>query len=341
MGLLSRRAFLRAVVVGAVGAMTGRVVDSRPKKRLVTVTGEIGVESAGVVLPHEHVMVDFTGAMQIRRDRYDADEVHAKVIAHLVRARGLGCQTLVECTPAWLGRDVTLLKRLSESSGLNIITCTGFYGAVGDKYLPPFALRESAEQLAERWTNEWRHGINGTGIRPGFIKTGVDPDPSEVDMKLVRAAGLAHLATGLVIASHTGPGPAARKQIETLARMGVSPSAFVWVHAHVESDVSAHEWAARQGAWVEFDGISPGSVDHHAELVAEMRKRGLLDRVLVSHDAGWYEVGRPGGGEFRPYDTLFTQFVPALRHRGFTEDEIKLVIRVNPAEAFCVREPSI
>jgi len=49
-----------------------------------------------------------------------------------------------------------------------------------------------------------------------------------------------------------------------------------------------------------------------------MKRRQLLGRVLRSHDAGWYHVGEPGGGTFRPDDTLFTEFLPALRQAGFT-----------------------
>jgi phosphotriesterase-related protein len=62
-----------------------------------------------------------------------------------------------------------------------------------------------------------------------------------------------------------------------------------------------------------------------------------LKRVLISHDAGWYEVGKPEGGEFRPYDTLFNQFLPALKESGFTQDEIHQLLVVNPREAFTIR----
>ena len=55
-----------------------------------------------------------------------------------------------------------------------MITNTGYYGAAGDKYVPQHAYEETVDQLADRWTGEWEDGIEGTGIRPGFIKGGVD-----------------------------------------------------------------------------------------------------------------------------------------------------------------------
>lgn len=303
--------------------------------RLYTVEGEIDAGSLGTTLVHEHVMVDFIGAEKVSRDRYDADEVFRVVLPHLKQVRELGCRTLFECTPAYLGRDPALLRRLARESGVRLVTNTGYYGAAGDKFLPRHAFEETAEQLAARWTREWRDGIEGTGIHPGFIKIGVDPGPlSEVDAKLVRAAALTHRQTGLTIAAHTGNGTAALAEIETLEKAGVHPSAFVWVHAQIEKDREVHARAARRGAWVEFDGVSEGALKEHVELVLAMRRRDLLGQVLVSHDAGWYNVGEPNGGNFRPYDTLFTRFVPALKDAGLSDAEVRRLLVENPRRAF-------
>lgn len=302
--------------------------------KAMTVTGEVQARQLGVVLPHEHVMVDFIGADRVSKGRYNADEVFEVVLPYLKQLRAAGCRTLVECTPAYLGRDPVLLQRLSRASGVYLLTNTGWYGAANDKFLPSTVRSLTAEQMARLWTEEFEKGIAGTSIRPGFIKIGVDPDPSEVDMRLLEAAALTHLKTGLTIASHTGPGSAARKQIERLKEMGVHPSAFIWVHAQVENDREMHLWAAQQGAWVEFDGVSDQTAQQHVELVTAMRKAGFLHRVLVSHDAGWYNVGEPGGGTFRSYTTLFTKMIPALRHVGLSDSEIRQLTEDNPQKAF-------
>jgi phosphotriesterase-related protein len=68
-----------------------------------------------------------------------------------------------------------------------------------------------------------------------------------------------------------------------------------------------------------------------------MKERNLLGRVLVSHDAGWYSVGEPSGGNFRSFTTLFHEFLPALKAKGFSEEEIQRLTVKNPAEAFAVR----
>ncbi len=108
-------------------------------------------------------------------------------------------------------------------------------------------------------------------------------------------------------------------ELDLLDAAQVPSTAFIWVHAQSERDETFHVRAARRGAWVEFDGISPASLARHLALVQRMKAEGLLDHVLVSHDAGWYHVGEAGGGQFRPYTTLFTDFVPGMKSAGFSE----------------------
>ena len=247
-----------------------------------------------------------------------------------MKERGAG--TLVECTPAWLGRDPPLLRRLSEASGLHIVTNTGYYGAGQDKYLPAHAFQESAEKLADRWTAEWRGGIEGTGIRPGFIKTGVDADTlSPLHRKLITAAALCHRRTGLRIHCHTGDGRAAMDILSVLDEQRVSPAAFAWVHAQNEKDGALHRRAARAGAWIELDGIAEESRDAHVSAVLALARAGQLRRTLISQDSGWYHVGEPGGGRFRPYTFLFDGFLPALRRAGLSERDVRTLLVDNPA----------
>jgi phosphotriesterase-related protein len=306
--------------------------------KIVTVTGPIESDQLGTTLPHEHVMVDFIGAQKVSRDRYDPEKVLETVLPHLKRLRQAGATALVDCTPAYLARDPVVLKGLAQASGLHILTNTGYYGARAGQFLPKHAQTESADQLAARWIAEWMGGIENSGVRPGFIKIGVDKGPlNETSRKLVRAAARTHLKSGLTIACHTGDGAAAMEEIELLREEGVDASAWIWVHAQNEQDRALFERAAARGGWVEFDGVGPDSIDRHVALVSHMKDRGHLNRVLISQDAGWYSVGEPGGGKFRSYTTLFELFLPALAKAGISKDEIRTLTVENPAEAYTVR----
>jgi phosphotriesterase-related protein len=244
----------------------------------------------------------------------------------------------MECTPAYLGRDPRLQERLARASGLHLLTNTGYYGAASDKYVPARAFEESPDVLARRWIKEWAEGIDGTAVRPGFVKTGVGAGPlSTIDRKLIHAAAKTHVGTGLTIASHTGDTRAARDELGILAEERVAPDAFIWVHAQSDWDLASRVEAARTGAWIEIDNVAPGTVQDCVSRVNALKQHGVLERILVSHDAGWYKPGQPGGGEFRGFDTLYTAFVPALERSGWTASDINQLLVANPAAAFTVR----
>jgi predicted metal-dependent phosphotriesterase family hydrolase len=339
MQLTRREWMVRAMAATACGlSVEPQHADALSASPIETVLGPVSADTLGPTLMHEHVLVDFIGADRIRRDRYEPDAVFARMRPFLEQAKAAGCRTIVECTPAWLGRDPWLLQRLSRATGVILLTNTGIYGAAHDKFVPAAARTMSAEQLAENWITEARNGIEGTGIKPAFMKIGVDAGPlSELDAKLVRAAALTHRATGLPIASHTGDGVAAMAQLDLLASLNVPPGAFIWVHAQNEENRDLHRQAAARGGWVEFDGIGEDSVDAHVALVRNMRNKGQLARTLVSQDAGWYNVGDSDGGSPRPYTTLFERFLPALRKAGLSAAEERRLIVDNPREALTPR----
>ena len=261
-------------------------------------------------------------------------------LPYLKELKDLGCGTFIDCTPSYMGKDPLIFKRLSDGSGLNIIFSVGLYGAVHNRFIPPYAYTETAEQLANRWIGEWENGSLGTGITPGIIKVGVDYDTtlSALHAKLVRAGCLAHLATGMTVVVHSGPADRAREILQIFREEGVAPEAFVWTHA-LQADMKDHVEIGKAGAWVSFDKINTGEEDIRklVEMISNMRDNNLLNRVLLSHDAGWYTVGQPGGGGFRPYTALFTHLVPALKEHGFTQDEIDQMLIKNPAEAYACR----
>jgi phosphotriesterase-related protein len=332
MSCISRRQFLAALGAVPVAARI-RHADA---PYTWSVNGKLPVSEMGLSLIHEHVLVDFIGAEKISPDRWKHDEVIGKVLPYLVEIRQRGIKTLVECTPAFIGRDVALLKKLSERSGLHILTNTGYYGASDNKYLPKWAFTETAEQLASRWIAEFEKGIDGTGIRPGFIKTGVNSGKlSELHQKLIKAAALTHLETGLTICSHTGPALPAREEIEILKQSGVHPSAFVWVHA--SGSAEELEDVGKSGCWISLDGVNADNIDKHVKLIAFLKNKGRLGQVLISHDAGWYRPGEPDGGEFRGFTTISDKLLPALKAQGFTETDIRTLMITNPATAFAIR----
>ena len=58
------------------------------------------------------------------------------------------------------------------------------------------------------------------------------------------------------------------------------------------------------------------------------------DRLLLSHDNGWYAVGE--AQKIRPYTYLADTLLPALKKAGVTEAMIHKLTVANPAAAFSV-----
>lgn len=338
---MNRRNFLnRAVSVTGASVFGGMLFRNHKVKAeavdgdIVTVTGQLPASQIGAMLPHEHIMSTF-GADLSRYPEYDTKALFDSVVPYLKKVRELGCDVLADCTAIYFGRDPLILRRLSELSGIHILTNTGYYGAADDRYIPEHAYNESATELATRWIHEWRDGIDGTGIRPGFIKIGVDgPGLSDIDAKLIDAAAEAHLSTGLVIAGHTsGNSEGALEQIRRMKRIGAHPSAWIWVHAQ-NGDEDSILKAAEAGAWIEFDGVSKDSIEEHLGFVRMMKANGYMDQTLLSHDGNSF---RANGREPKPYDALFTDFIPVLKQDGFSQQEIQQLTASNPASAFQVR----
>jgi len=307
---------------------------------IMTVTGAIPTTEMGLTLAHEHLLVDFIGADSTGYHRWQRNEVVKKVLPYLNEIKALGVKTLVECTPAYLGRDPQLLQILSEQTGLHLLTNTGYYGARQNKFVPTHAFEETVEQLAARWINEWQNGIEATGIKPAFIKIAVDRDDtlSKMHQKIVRAAARTHLQTGLTIMSHTGPEKPALAQLAILAEEGVAPEAFIWTHAQ-RGTPAAHIECAQNGAWVSLDNMNADLVRVHqfVELLTNLKQHHLLDHVLISHDAGWYHVGEPEGGTFRSFTSIFTDLIPVLKKKGFSDEDINQLLVANPRAAFRIQ----
>ena len=315
---------------------------------VMTVGGPVASNELGMTLTHEHLLVDFIGAENSGYHRWNRDSVAERVIPFLEALRESGFQSFVECTPVYLGRDPLLLKMISEKTGMHIITNTGYYGARNNMFIPDEVLKQSVEEISATWINEFESGIEGTGIRPGFIKIGVDRDDtlSAEHRKLIHAAALTHKKTGLVIASHTGPDAPAFEQIKVIKSYGIDPSAFIWVHAQ-HGSLEGNIAAAEEGAWISLDNVNvrrdanPGalfSTAWYADRIVALKDAGLLHRVLISHDAGWYSPGEPGGGEFRGFTDISGVVIPLLTEYGLKQTEIEQILIRNPEKALAIRK---
>jgi len=317
------------VVILLLSCQTGK-----PDKKIFSVQGPVDSSDLGMSFTHEHLFSNY-GKEISNTSNYDSLALFDQVMPYVKHLKSLGVQTIFDCTTAYFGRRVDFLKKIADSTGIQIITNTGFYGAANDRYIPEFAYKATAQTISKIWIDEFENGIDATSIKPGFIKLAFDDGeaPSEIDKKLFEAGVLAHLRTGLALAVHTGKNiEAVNIQHQLLNKYNVDMSAWIWTHANkVEEDHLLIEWAEK-GAWISLDGVKKSNTGEYIRRIKLFKQKKLLNKLLLSHDGN----GFPGGEKIRPFEAIYTRLIPAMLDNGLTESDVNQILVENPKAAFTI-----
>ena len=278
------------------------------KAPVMTVLGPVPAGELGVVLPHEHLLIDTTSCywqppadatqralgespveitklgllrrnLFALRDNLVLPDVEL-AIAEAMDFRELGGGTVVDVTLPDIGRDPTALQAISRRTGLHIVMGCGHYIHLAH---PPGLDEEPLEAIAERLIEELTEGAGETGVRPGIIgEIGTWHPLHPTEDKVLRAAARAQKATGVPLTVHLHV--AARKGHDILTMLeqeGVDLSRVVLGHldiafGHLDTD---------------YDEV----LDYHRSLAA----RGCY----AEYDTCGAEVYAPGGGDVPPFWT--------------------------------------
>ena len=98
-----------------------------------------------------------------------------------------------------------------------------------------------------------------------------------------------------------------------------------------------HIRAAKMGVWISLDDFG-GDIDYYVDALTKMKENGLLQKVLLSHDAGWYRPEETNGGHFRGFTAIFKILIPQLKEKGFSAAEIEQLLIKNPSEALKIKK---
>jgi len=301
---------------------------------LQTTQGPVPAQGLGIVLPHEHIFTDLRGPTMPGYGQADAADVVRVMAPLLADAREKGVGVLIECTGIGVGRNVAVIAHVAEASGLPVVVPTGVYGRAN--FAPPEHQNMTEDELTTLFISEIRDGIEGTGIKAGFIKIATDESPMNALLeKILRAAGRTASETGAAIASHTPVGSNAVSQVDILE--SIDPAIrFIWVHAQNESNRNIHVQLAARGVYIEFDslGWNPGQDPTYIAAIKNLLAAGHGDRILLSHDAGWYQPGETNGGTQKPFTYLIDTFIPKLKDVGVDDATIRMITQTNPVRAF-------
>ena len=246
-----------------------------------TVLGEVNESEIGAVLCHEHICCysEYLHKMSGNKN-FDKAEILKVAVSRLKYLKeAYDMNLFVDCTPVNIGRDVDLLKAVSEKSGVHIVCSTGFY------YTEEAILRyTSADTLTKYYINDAK------AINAGIIKAAVEAENlSEYDEKLLIVSANTHKETGLPIVLHTNAKKRnGLKALEILLGQGISPSAVTVGHLSDTEDTDYIRQVAGCGCYIGLDRLhndtSEEYISKKTSVINNLIDAGITDRMLLSHD---------------------------------------------------------
>jgi len=302
---------------------------------IITTLGLKSSSELGSILPHEHIFVDLRTWDTSGYAQAEVEDVIQLMAPEINKAQKAGVTAIVECSTVGVGRRADIDRAVSEATSLPLVIPTGIYR---EPWVPDWAHAASEAELTDWMLGELQGEIEESAVQAGWIKLSAGDDGlTACETKILRAAATAGRETNAVIGSHTIRGRVVRDQLEIIEAMGYDVGRFIWIHTQVEPDFELHLEVARRGAWLEYDAI--GNIDsendeYYMNHIQCLLDAGLGDKLLLSHDRGWYDPALPGGGTPKSYTYLTEQFLPKLRAIGVNEETIHQITHVNPFRAF-------
>ncbi len=141
-----------------------------------TVLGPIAPEKLGLTLAHEHISAGYAGWECDALSRpYDRDKIVKICVKMAGPVKQYGVTSIIDATPIDLGRDVEVMKQVSEKLGVNIICSTGMYTEELGKWAyykqrSRNRIGDPAVELYDTYLREITGGIGATGVKAGVIK---------------------------------------------------------------------------------------------------------------------------------------------------------------------------
>ena len=264
---------------------------------VMTVLGRIDSERLGVVLPHEHIMLDlrnqFSPPLEASRIALSEQKVNIGNLGVLSRNplavkdnlmlndvkvaetelwefKKAGGDTIVEATSVGAGRDPVALRGISRAVWINIVAGCGYF--TFDTH-PANMDKKTVKEIKGEMLSDIRVGMHGTNIKAGVIgEIGTSERMHPNEEKVLFAAAEVQAETGLGMHVHTEPwGNERMKVLKTLKLQGADLKKVVINHIDVkrEFDLDECHEIMKQGAYIEFDNFGK-------EYYIDTRNRGLL-----------------------------------------------------------------
>lgn len=254
-------------------------------RQIKTILGDISENDVGIALPHEHICCYSEYLYQMAGKKYmNKEQLLDCCVTYLKYLKErYNLETIIDCTPINIGRDVELLKKISQKTRVNIICSTGFYYTE-----EPVMFNTTVEKLCEYII------LDAENVNAGIIKCAVEnEDISSFEEKLLRASSQAQLQLGLPMVIHTNANNNnGKKALDIILSEDVNPKAVTIAHLSDTDDMGYIRYFAECGCYIGFDRIYDDSLEEYIkqkiDVVMELCEIGYDNKILLSHDAQFF-----------------------------------------------------
>jgi phosphotriesterase-related protein len=269
--------------------------------RIQTVTGTIPPNDLGLTDGHNHLWISRQVVPASDAPVLDQPE---DIQEELIAYRKAGGISQIDCQPIFAGRNGNRLRWLSEKSGVNVVTNTGFHRRI---YYPEGApiWQMDCAQAAAFFIDEIQNGLLESRdypeeiVKPGFIKIAVEKSLAESPKHLVEAAVQASLETGYLIEMHTERGQDIEVIITFITGLGLPPDRLVICHIDKRPDFALHQDLAGEGFALEYDTFFREKYLPEEKLwplIEAMVDAGLAHNLVLATDLADASLWAFGGG---------------------------------------------
>lgn len=306
-----------------------------------TVRGTVEAKEIGTTLMHEHIVLVDNSMKRCFADWFNEQVFSDKIRPVLESCKEKGIKTIVDLSNINMGRDVRLLKKISEENDMNIIASTGLYYTED-----AWQSGKPAEELAEFFCRDIEEGCEGTNIKAGIIKCGTGEwGVTEINKTQLLAAAICSRNTGAPIYTHTvAKLKNGLDQVEIFEKNGVDLSKVVIGHIGDTNDLEYVEELLNRGVYVGLDRFGSEFLwpeKDRIENLIELLSRGWASKLIISHDYPYFMdwgtdnfkdfASRSSFDHYVLYTHIHDTVLPELKRNGVSEDDIRTMLVDNPA----------
>lgn len=280
----------------------------------------------GITLMHEHVILDLS---KYKNDDCNFND-YESLLFEYKKLYDYGVRTIVDVTNIGMGRNIEYVQKIAKQTGIEIISCTGFYQ---EKFFPENMSKLTSDQLSQIMVDEIQVGIEGSPWRAQVIgEIGTSNNQiTDNERKLFTAAAQASKLTGAKISTHCTLGTMGLEQIAIFQKHAIDLSTVVIGHLDLTGDIDYILEVLKNGVYVAFDTVGKEnymSDQVRIEMLQQIIAAGFGDRIFLSMDITRKSNLEQNGGI--GYKYLFETFINKCLIAGITESQIEQILIKNP-----------